>query len=122
VKIVTAIIKPLMLDAVTDALVPLGIGGMTVLEVKGFGQQRGFHDQAHHTSVTMPPRRHGDRAVQFISKVRLDVAVTDGMVDTVVETIIAAAHTGRVGDGKVFVTDLPQVVRIRNHEIGDDAL
>jgi nitrogen regulatory protein P-II 2 len=113
-KIVTAIIKPMMLDAVTDALTAVGIGGMTVQEVKGFGQQRG------HVMTQTP--RSGANAVQFLSKLRLDLAVKDEMVEQVMEAIISAAHTGRVGDGKVFVTDLPQVVRIRNRETGDAAL
>ena len=90
-KIVTAIIKPLKLDAVTEALIALGIGGMTVLEVKGFGRQRGHADQ-----------RHGDPAVQFPSKIRLDVAVKDDMLERVAEAIVSAAHTGRIADGKVL--------------------
>jgi nitrogen regulatory protein P-II 2 len=111
-KIITAVIKPLKLNEVTDALTALGVGGVTVLEVKGFGQQRGRTDL------------YGSdfHAAQFLTKLRVDVAVKDEMVDEVVEAIISAAHTGRLGDGKVFVTDLMQVVRIRNHETGNDAL
>jgi nitrogen regulatory protein P-II 2 len=111
-KTVTAIIKPLTLDAVTDALTAIGIGGMTVFDVKGFGQQRGRTDLEH-------PDRH---AAQFLHKIRIDVAVKDEMVDKVIDVIIKAAHTGRIGDGKVFVTELPKAVRIRNRESGDAAL
>jgi nitrogen regulatory protein P-II 2 len=111
-KIVTAIIKPMRLDPVSDALTALGVGGLTVFEVKGFGQQRGRVDHAH-------PHYH---TAQFLPKLRLDVAVKDDMVDKVVDTIISAAQSGRVGDGKIFVTDLPQVVRIRNRETGNEAL
>jgi nitrogen regulatory protein P-II 2 len=111
-KIITAVIKPLKLNEVTDALTALGVGGVTVLEVKGFGQQRGRTDLYG-----------GDlHAAQFLTKLRVDVAVKDEMVDKVVEAIISAAHTGRFGDGKVFVTELAQAVRIRNHETGNDAL
>jgi len=121
-KIVTAIIKPLKLDAVTEALIALGIGGMTVLEVRGFGQQRGHAHHFHQPEIMPLRQRHGDHAVQFLSKLRLDVAVKDDMVESVVETIVSAAHTGHMGDGKVFVTDLPQAIRIRNRQIGDEAL
>jgi len=122
-KIVTAIIKPMMLDAVTNALTAEGIGGMTVYEVKGFGQQRGHAGRAHLTALTQAPHSGAnDPAVQFVSKLRLDVAVKDDRVEQIVEAIISAAQTGGVGDGKVFVTDLPQVVRIRNRETGDAAL
>jgi nitrogen regulatory protein P-II 2 len=122
-KIVTAIIKPMKLDAVTEALTAMGVGGMTVQEVKGFGQQRGHVDRTHFTEITQSPRSvANDSAVQFLSKIRLDVAVKDEMVEQVMEAIISSAHTGRVGDGKIFVTDLPQVVRIRNRETGDAAL
>ena len=120
-KIITAIIKPLMLDAVTDALIALGVGGMTVLEVKGFGQQRG-HVGSYHQTTTTSSRRHEDPPVQLLSKLRLDVAVKDSMVEKVIEAIVSTAHTGRVGDGKVFVTDLPRAIRIRNRETGDEAL
>lgn len=116
-KLLTAIIKPMMLDAVTEALTAVGIGGMTVHEVRGFGQQRG------HVNRTQPPRSSAkDPAVQFLSKLRLDVAVKDSMVEQAMEAIVSSAHTGRIGDGKVFVTDLPRVVRIRNRETGDAAL
>lgn len=111
-KMITAVIKPIMLDRVTDALTALGVGGVTVLEVKGFGQQRGRTDQAH-------PDAH---AALFLPKLRVDVAVKDEMVDKVVDAVATAAHSGRVGDGKIFVTDLPQVLRIRNRETGDKAL
>ena len=111
-KIITAIIKPLKLNEVTDALTALGVGGVTVLEVKGFGQQRGRTDLYVGDS----------HSAQFLTKLRLDVAVKDEMVDEVVEAIISAAHTGRFGDGKVFVTDLARAVRIRNHETGNEAL
>jgi nitrogen regulatory protein P-II 2 len=111
-KIITAIIKPLKLNEVTDALTALGVGGVTVLEVKGFGQQRG------QTELYVG----NTHAAQFLTKLRLDVAVTDEMVDGVVKAIVSASHTGRFGDGKVFVTDLMQAVRIRNGETGNDAL
>jgi len=111
-KMVTAIIKPMTLDAVTDALTALGVGGVTVYEVKGFGQQRGHVDRAH-----------GDKhAAQYLTKLRLDVAVADDLVEKAIEAIVSAAHTGRIGDGKIFVTDLPRAVRIRNRETGDAAL
>jgi nitrogen regulatory protein PII len=105
-KLVTAVIKPLRLEEVCDALADIGVVGITVLEVKGYGRQRG------HAEIY----RGSDYAVNFLPKVKIEVAVTDDMADQVVETIIAAAQTGRVGDGKIFVLDLGQVVRIRTRE------
>jgi nitrogen regulatory protein P-II 2 len=110
-KIITAVIKPMKLDDVSAALTALGVGGMTVLEARGFGKQRG--------SVELGANQN---AAKFLPKLRIEVAVKDEMVDHVVEAIISAAHTGRIGDGKIFVTDLGQAVRIRNHETGNDAL
>lgn len=105
-KLVTAVIKPLKLEEVCDALADIGVVGITVLEVKGYGRQRG------HTEIY----RGSDYTVNFLPKVKIEVAVTDDMADQVVETIIASAQTGRVGDGKIFVLDLGQVVRIRTRE------
>jgi nitrogen regulatory protein P-II 2 len=106
-KLVTAVIKPLKLEEVCDALADIGIVGITVLEVKGYGRQRG-HAETY---------RGGDYAL-----VKIEMAVTDDMADQVVETIITAAQTGRVGDGKIFVLDLGQVVRIRTRETGAAAI
>lgn len=111
-KLVTAVIKPLKLDDVCDALADIGVVGVTALEVKGYGRQRG------HTEIY----RGGDYEVKFLPKVKIEVAVTDEMADRVVETIIAAAQTGRVGDGKIFILDLGQVVRIRTRETDAAAL
>jgi nitrogen regulatory protein PII len=111
-KLVTAVIKPLKLDDVCDALAGIGVVGVTALEVKGYGRQRG------HAEIY----RGGDYEVKFLPKVKIEVAVTDEMADRVVETIIAAAQTGRVGDGKIFILDLGQVVRIRTRETGAAAL
>ena len=111
-KLITAVIKPFRLDDVRNALAEVGVQGMTVIEVKGFGRQRG------HTELY----RGAEYVVDFLPKVKVEVAVTDDLVDRVVEAIIDAAKTGKVGDGKIFVTDLVQVYRIRTGETGDQAI
>jgi nitrogen regulatory protein PII len=111
-KLVTAIVKPFRLDDVRNALSEVGIQGMTVSEVKGFGRQRG------HTELY----RGAEYVVDFLPKAKIEVAVSDDMVERVVDAVIAAAKTGKVGDGKIFVTGLEQVWRIRTGETGDGAL
>ena len=111
-KLVTIIIKSFKLDDVREALSDAGVHGLTVTEVKGFGRQRG------HTELY----RGAEYVVDFLPKTRIDVAVTDDMLDDVIETVIAAARTGKVGDGKIFVTPLEQVVRIRTGETGEAAI
>ncbi len=108
-KLVTIIIKPFKLDDVREALSDAGVHGLTVTEVKGFGRQRG------HTELY----RGAEYVVDFLPKTRIDVAVTEDMLDDVIETVIQAARTGKVGDGKIFVTPLEQVVRIRTGETGE---
>ena len=111
-KLITAVVKPFRLDDVRNALAEVGVQGMTVTEVKGFGRQRG------HTELY----RGAEYVVDFLPKVKVEVAVTDELVDRVIEAIIEAAKTGKVGDGKIFVTDLTQVYRIRTGETGDQAI
>ncbi len=111
-KLVTAIVKPFRLDDVRNALGEVGSQGMTVSEVKGFGRQRG------HTELY----RGAEYVVDFLPKAKIEVAVSDDLVDRVVEAIIDAAKTGKVGDGKIFVTSIEQVWRIRTSETGDNAL
>ena len=111
-KLVTAIIKPFKLDDVREALSEIGVQGMTVTEVKGFGRQKG------HTELY----RGAEYVVDFLPKVKLDVAIDDGMLDSVLEAITKAANTGKVGDGKIFVSALQEVVRIRTGETGSDAV
>ncbi len=111
-KLVTAIIKPFRLDDVRNALSEVGIQGMTVSEVKGFGRQRG------HTELY----RGAEYVVDFLPKAKIEVAVSDDLVDQIIEAIINSAKTGKVGDGKIFVTQLGQVWRIRTGETGDSAL
>ncbi|MDF0605466.1 P-II family nitrogen regulator [Neisseriaceae bacterium TC5R-5] len=111
-KLVTAIIKPFKLDDVRQALSVIGVHGITVTEVKGFGRQKG------HTELY----RGAEYVVDFLPKLKLEVAIDDHLLDQVVETIEAAAHTGKIGDGKIFVYELEQVVRIRTSETGTDAL
>jgi len=111
-KLVTAIVKPFRLDDVRNALSEVGIQGMTVSEVKGFGRQRG------HTELY----RGAEYVVDFLPKAKIEVAVSDDTAERVVDAIIAAAKTGKVGDGKIFVTNLEQVWRIRTGETGDGAL
>jgi len=105
-KLITAIIKPFKLDDVRRAVSDVGVNGVTVTEVRGFGRQRG------HTEIY----RGAEYAVEFVPKVKIEIAVDDGLVDQVIEAIIKSAKTGKVGDGKVFVFDLAQVVRIRTGE------
>jgi nitrogen regulatory protein P-II 2 len=111
-KLVTAVIKPFKLDEVREALSALGVQGLTVTEVKGFGRQKG------QTEIY----RGAEYMVSFLPKVKLEVAITDGLVDQVVEAITKTAQTGKIGDGKIFVLDVNQAVRIRTGETGDDAL
>ncbi|MCZ8236380.1 MAG: P-II family nitrogen regulator [Inhella sp.] len=111
-KLITAVIKPFKLDEVREALSAIGIQGLTVTEVKGFGRQKG------HTELY----RGAEYVVDFLPKVKIEAAVADGVVDQVVEAIEKAARTGKIGDGKVFVQSLEQVVRIRTGETGDAAL
>ena len=111
-KLITAVVKPFRLDDVRNALAEVGVQGMTVTEVKGFGRQRG------HTELY----RGAEYVVDFLPKVKLEVAVTDELAERVVEAVIEAAKTGKVGDGKIFVTTLDQVYRIRTGETGDQAI
>ncbi len=111
-KKITAIIKPFKLDEVREALAEVGVTGLTVTEVKGFGRQKG------HTELY----RGAEYVVDFLPKIKLEIAVTDDRVDAVTEAIIRAAGTGKIGDGKIFVWDLEQVVRIRTGELDGDAL
>ena len=109
---ISAIIKPFKLDDVREALSEIGITGMTVYEVKGFGRQKG------HTELY----RGAEYVVDYIPKVKLEIAVDDDRVDAVIDAIIDAAKTGKIGDGKIFVTNLESVVRIRTSESGSSAL
>ena len=111
-KSVSAIIKPFKLDDVREALSEIGVQGITVTEVKGFGRQKG------HTELY----RGAEYVVDFLPKVKLDVAINDDLLDQVIEAISKAANTGKIGDGKIFVSDLEQAIRIRTGESGPDAL
>ena len=111
-KLVTAIIKPFKLDDVRESLSEIGVQGVTVTEVKGFGRQKG------HTELY----RGAEYVVDFLPKVKLDIAIDDGLLDQVIEAITKAANTGKIGDGKIFVSPLEQVVRIRTSEAGVEAL
>ncbi len=111
-KLVTAIIKPFRLDDVRNALGEVGIQGMTVTEVKGFGRQRG------HTELY----RGAEYVVDFLPKAKIEIAVSDDLLERTMEAIVDAAKTGKVGDGKIFVTTIDQVLRIRTGETGDSAL
>lgn len=111
-KLITAIIKPFKLDDVRDALTEIGVQGLTVTEVKGFGRQKG------HTELY----RGAEYVVDFLPKVKIEVALDDGMVEAAIEVISRAASAGKIGDGKIFVYDLEQVIRIRTGESGTDAL
>ena len=111
-KLVAAIIKPYRLDDVREALSEIGVTGMTVYEVKGFGRQKG------HTELY----RGAEYVVDYIPKVKLEIAIADDQVDAVVDAIVEAAKTGKIGDGKIFVTPLESVVRVRTGETGDSAL
>ncbi|MDA8058085.1 MAG: P-II family nitrogen regulator [Actinomycetota bacterium] len=111
-KLVVAVVKPFKLDDVKEALKTMGIHGLTVSEVQGFGRQRG------HTEVY----RGAEYQVEFVPKVRLEIVVDDGQVDDVVNAVVDAAATGKIGDGKVWVVDVDEVVRVRTGERGVDAL
>ena len=111
-KLITAIIKPFKMDDVSEALFDVGIQGITVTEVKGFGRQKG------HTELY----RGAEYVVDFLPKLKLELLVSDDRVDAVIDVIVKAAHTGKMGDGKVFVADLEQVIRIRTGEEGSDAI
>jgi len=111
-KMVTAIIKPFKLDDVREALSEIGVQGITVSEVKGFGRQKG------HTELY----RGAEYVVDFLPKVKLDIGIDDAILDQVIEAISQSANTGKIGDGKIFITSLEQVIRIRTGEIGLTAL
>jgi nitrogen regulatory protein P-II 2 len=111
-KLVTAIIKPFKLDDVREALSEIGVQGITVTEVKGFGRQKG------HTELY----RGAEYVVDFLPKVKLEVAISEDMLDKVIEAMTNAANTGKIGDGKIFVSPLEQVIRIRTGETGSDAV
>jgi nitrogen regulatory protein PII len=111
-KLITAIIKPFKLDEVREALSEINVQGMTVTEVKGFGRQKG------HTELY----RGAEYVVDFLPKIKIEAAVDDAIVDQVIDAIQSAARTGKIGDGKIFVSDLNQVIRIRTGETGNDAL
>jgi nitrogen regulatory protein PII len=111
-KLVIAVIKPFKIDDVRDALSGIGIQGMTVSEVKGFGRQKG-HSELY---------RGAEYSVDFMPKLKLEVAVSDDLLDQTVEVISSSANNGKIGDGKIFVMDLDQVIRIRTGESGDEAL
>jgi len=111
-KLITAIIKPFKLDDVREALADIGVEGLTVTEVKGFGRQKG------HTELY----RGAEYVVDFLPKVKVEVAVSEALVERTLEAIQAAARTGKIGDGKLFVTNLEQVVRIRTGEVDEAAL
>lgn len=111
-KFITAIIKPFKLDDVRDALSGIGVQGLTVTEVKGFGRQKG------HTELY----RGAEYVVDFLPKVKIEIALSDDMVDSAIEVITKAANTNKIGDGKIFVSDLEQIVRIRTGETRDEAI
>jgi nitrogen regulatory protein PII len=111
-KLITAIIKPFKLDDVREALSEMGVSGITMTEVKGFGRQKG------HTELY----RGAEYVVDFLPKAKIEVAVPDALVEQALQAIAKAANTGKIGDGKIFVTDLEQVIRIRTGETGDEAL
>lgn len=111
-KLITAIIKPFKLDDVREALSDMGVSGVTVTEVKGFGRQKG------HTELY----RGAEYVVDFLPKAKIEVAIADNLVDAALKAISDAANTGKIGDGKIFVTNLEQVIRIRTGETGEEAL
>ena len=111
-KLVTAIIKPFRLDEVRDALAAIGVRGITVSEVKGFGRQKG------HTELY----RGAEYIVDFVPKVRIDAAVLDTLLEPTIDAILSSAQTGKIGDGKIFVSDLQQAIRIRTGETGPEAI
>ena len=111
-KLITAIVKPFKLDDVREALSEIGVQGITVTEVKGFGRQKG------HTELY----RGAEYVVDFLPKVKIEIAVAEALADQTIEAITTAANTGKIGDGKVFVSSLEQVIRIRTGETGEEAL
>ena len=111
-KKIEAIIKPFKLDEVREALSDIGVSGLTVTEVKGFGRQKG------HTELY----RGAEYVVDFLPKVKIEIVVSDDVVETAIDSIVKAAHTGKIGDGKIFVTPVEQVVRIRTGETGEAAV
>jgi nitrogen regulatory protein P-II 2 len=111
-KMITAVIKPFKLDDVRESLADIGVQGITVTEVKGFGRQKG------HTELY----RGAEYVVDFLPKVKLEVAISDDLVDTTVEAITKSAATGKIGDGKIFISSLEEVIRIRTGETGADAI
>ncbi len=111
-KLVTAIIKPFKLDDVREALSEIGVQGITVTEVKGFGRQKG------HTELY----RGAEYVVDFLPKAKLEIAIDDSLTDKVIEAITESANTGKIGDGKIFVTNLEQIIRIRTGETGPEAV
>lgn len=111
-KLITAVVKPFKLDDVREALSEIGVQGITVTEVKGFGRQKG------HTELY----RGAEYVVDFLPKVKIEVAVADDLTEKVIEAVTKAANTGKIGDGKIFVTTLEQVIRIRTGETGADAI
>ena len=111
-KLITAIIKPFKLDEVREALSDIGVQGMTVTEVKGFGRQKG------HTELY----RGAEYVVDFLPKMKIEIAIADDLLDQCIECILNHANTGKIGDGKIFVTQLEQTIRIRTGETGNDAL
>jgi nitrogen regulatory protein P-II 2 len=111
-KMVTAIIKPFKLDDVREALSEIGVQGLTVTEVKGFGRQKG------HTELY----RGAEYVVDFLPKVKLEIAISDDKVDEVIEAVSTAANSGKIGDGKIFVSNIEQTIRIRTGESGEEAL
>ncbi|MFW2422501.1 MAG: P-II family nitrogen regulator [Porticoccaceae bacterium] len=111
-KLITAVIKPFKLDDVREALADIGVQGITVSEVKGFGRQKG------HTELY----RGAEYVVDFLPKVKLEIAIGDDLVDSVVEAVTKSAATGKIGDGKIFITNLEEVIRIRTGETGQEAI
>ncbi|WP_085315491.1 P-II family nitrogen regulator [Derxia lacustris] len=111
-KLITAIVKPFKLDEVREAMQKAGVNGVTVTEVKGFGRQKG------HTEIY----RGAEYVVDFLPKTKIEAAVPEALVDAVIEAVTKAAHTGKIGDGKIFVSELEQVIRIRTGEAGEGAL
>ena len=111
-KLITAVIKPFKLDDVREALADIGVQGITVTEVKGFGRQKG------HTELY----RGAEYVVDFLPKIKLEIAISTAMVDSTVEAITKAASTGKIGDGKIFISSLDEVIRIRTGETGEDAI
>ena len=111
-KKIEAVVKPFKLEDVKDALAEIGITGMTVSEVKGYGRQKG-HSELY---------RGAEYVVDFLPKIKMEMIVDDDMVDTVVNTVVEAARTGKIGDGKIFVSDISQIIRIRTGETGNEAI